>query len=93
MLAMMRLAIFAAIGLGLLYVLVSLYSRSVRKEKLEERADALIDQGDLPLEGREAYIEDGLEEYRRSFRRKMIAAVVIAPVLVIAAVIYITNFL
>ena len=46
MIAFARLMIFAFIGLSVLYLIVSAYSRSVRREKLEKHWDAEPHEGE-----------------------------------------------
>ena len=87
MAALAKLVVIGFIVLTIIYVCLSLYSRSVRKGKLEEWWEEEGRPGD-----REAYIEAGLKDYEGSLRRKLIWGVYIVPVVVISAVIYFTNF-
>lgn len=87
MIGFLRLAIFGFIGLTIIYVLVSIYSRSVRREKLEKAWDA--DQG--PGE-RDAFIAAGMEEYRTGLRRRLIWLVYIIPTAVVLGLLYVLNF-
>ncbi|MHC0053498.1 hypothetical protein [Actibacterium sp. D379-3] len=93
MLGLIRLGVFGLIGLMILYLLVSVYSRSVRREKLENRADELIAGGDLDAAGRDAYIEDGMRAYETSLRRKLIAGVIVVPVVGVVILVYVMNFM
>ncbi|WP_319824893.1 hypothetical protein [Thalassovita sp.] len=87
MLALARLIVIGFVVLTIIYVAVSIWSRSVRKRKLARRWDEEVKKGD-----REDYIEDGLEDYDDSFRRKLILLVYIVPVVVIVTIIYLVNF-
>ncbi|MEQ8294069.1 MAG: hypothetical protein RIA08_17850 [Roseovarius sp.] len=87
MAALAKLVVFGFIALTVIYLCLSIYSRSVRKGKLAEWWEEEGRPGD-----REAYIEAGLKEYEGSLRRKLIWGVYIVPVVVISAVIYFTNF-
>ncbi|WP_422027139.1 hypothetical protein [Roseovarius sp.] len=87
MAALAKLVVIGFIVLTVIYVCLSLYSRSVRKGKLAEWWEEEGRPGD-----REAYIDAGLKEYEGSLRRKLIWGVYIVPVVVISAVIYFTNF-
>ncbi len=87
MLALARLIVIGFVVLTIIYVGVSIWSRSVRKRKLERRWDEEVKKGD-----RDDYIEDGLEDYDDSFRRKLILLVYIVPVVVIVTIIYLVNF-
>jgi Ca2+/Na+ antiporter len=89
MMGLVRLALMLFVALTIIYVMVSLYSRSVRKEKLENEWDA-APQSDAPG-ARDAFIQAGLTEYRGSLRRRLILLVYVVPVVVIAVVTYLTN--
>jgi hypothetical protein len=41
---------------------------------------------------RDAYIEEGMAQYQRSLRRRLLWLVFILPVTVVAAIIWFTNF-
>lgn len=84
---LIRLAVFGLIGLTFLYVLISLYSRSVRREKLEKQWDAGEGAGD-----RDAFIDAGLRAYRRSLRRQLIWLVYVLPIVGISVLTYVLNF-
>ncbi len=85
--ALIRLLFFAFIALTIIYVSVSLYSRSMRKEKLGRQWDEDIRDGD-----RAAYIAAGLKEYDTSLRRRLILGVYIVPVAVVGLIIYLVNY-
>ena len=87
MVAFARLAIFGFIALTIIYFCLSIYSRSVRKGKLEEWWEEEGQPGD-----REEYIAAGLREYEGALRRKRIWGVYVVPIMAIAAIIYFTNF-
>lgn len=93
MIAMIRLGVIGMIALSIIYILVSIYSRSVRREKLENRAAEMIAEGTLEETARDAYIEDGMLAYQSSLRRKLILGVFVVPVIAVAALIYVTNFM
>ena len=84
---LIRLLVFGFIGLSVIYLLISFYSRSVRREKLEKRWDAEPPEG----VGREDYVERGMAEYEAGLRPKLILLVYIIPAVFIAAVLYLTN--
>ncbi|MEL6646400.1 MAG: hypothetical protein AAFY35_18370 [Pseudomonadota bacterium] len=87
MAALARLVVIGFVVLTIIYFCLSLYSRSVRKGKLEEWYEEAGRPGD-----REAYIDAGLKEYEGSLRRKLIWGVYVVPVSIIAIIIYFTNF-
>ncbi len=83
-----RLGVFGFLALGVMFILVTIYSRSIRKEKLENEWDNEVKTGD-----RDAYIEEGLREYEGGLRKKLIWLVFIVPIAVVAVLIYVINFL
>lgn len=87
MFAFARLLVIGFLVLSVVYICLSLYSRSVRRDKLEREWDEEIQQGD-----RETYVQAGLRDYDGSLRRKLILGVYIVPMVVISAIIYFTNF-
>jgi hypothetical protein len=74
--------------LTVIYVILSVWSRSVRREHLEEEWDSEIRNGD-----RDAYIEQGLRDYDRGLTRKLILGVYVIPVLFVVGMIYVMNYL
>lgn len=87
MIAFIRLAVFGFIGLSVVYLLVSVYSRSLRREKLEKR----FDRGGIPGD-RATYIRHGMAMYEKSRRRRLILLVYIIPMAVMAVTIYLVNY-
>jgi heme A synthase len=71
-----------------IYLVLSIWSRSVRRERLEEEWDSEIRSGD-----RDAFIEEGIRAYDRSLRRKLILGVYVIPVLFVLGMIYVMNYL
>ena len=90
MIAFIRLAVFGFIGLSIVYLAVSIYSRSVERERLEKDWDADNEcGGDSPA--RDAYIEAGMKSYEKSLRKKLIWLVYVIPMVAVAVLIYLTN--
>jgi len=87
MIALARLMVVGFVVLTIIYVALSLYSRSVRRGKLEREWDEEGQSGD-----RDAFIEKGLQDYDGSLRRKLILGVYVVPVGVVTLIIYLTNF-
>lgn len=83
----LRLALFALVGLTVVYFLTSIYSRSVRREKLEKR---WISEG---LEGdRDAWIEKGMQDYEKGLKKRLLWLIYILPMLAFIATIYFVNW-
>lgn len=91
MIAFLRLALVGLIVMSIFYVVISIYSRSVRREKLEKQWDENAPPG-ADAAARRAYIEDGLREYRSSLRRKLIILVYVVPSLLVLVLLYLVNF-
>lgn len=87
MIAIIRLAVFGYIALTILYFLVSIYSRSVRREKLEKKYDAGGIEGE-----RDDYIEAGMQAYEHGLRRRLLWLIYIIPTVVIALTVYFVNY-
>lgn len=89
MLPMLRLLFVLLIVLSVVYAVLSLYSRQVRRRKLAERWDSK----EVLTVDRDTFIERGLQKYDRSFRRKLILGVYVVPLTLIAVIVYVTNFM
>ncbi|MEP1768096.1 MAG: hypothetical protein ABJJ53_15835 [Sulfitobacter sp.] len=87
MFALARLMFVGFIVLSVIYLCLSLYSRAVRKGKL--RAEWEEDNQGQTLD---VFLEEGLEDYDKSLRRKLILSVYVIPVILVSVVIYLTNF-
>ena len=91
MIGLLRAAVLAFVLLSVVYVIVSIYSRSVRREKLEKDWDSYPDKLGAESSERDAYIKAGLNAYRHSLRRKLIVLVYIIPMAVVLATAYAVN--
>jgi len=85
--ALIRLAVVGFVLMTVFYFLIGVYSRSLRREKLEKRWASEGAKGD-----RDAYVKAGLRDYDASIRPKLIVLVYIVPTLVVAVVFYLVNF-
>ncbi len=83
----LRLLVFGFIAMALAYLLISTYSRSVRRERLEKEWDESGMEGD-----RAAFIADGMKAYENGLRRRLIGLVFVIPTVVIVVLIYFLNF-
>jgi Ca2+/Na+ antiporter len=88
----LRLLAVALVGLTIVYVLVSIYSRSVRREKLEKEWDTDPAREGAPAGEREAFIEDGMEHYRHGLKRRLLWLIYIIPMIVFVVIIYVVNW-
>jgi thiamine pyrophosphokinase len=78
-----RLIVVGFLILTLIFVCVSLYSRSVRRERLEKEWDA------NPTVGAD---EAARSAYFSGFRRRLVLLIYVVPTIVIGAIIYIMNY-
>lgn len=85
--AFLKLIIFGLIGLTIIYVSLSIYSASLRRERLEKDYDA----DPVPGQTREAYVADGMARYRSGLRPKLLFLVYVVPVAVWGAIVYVIN--
>jgi hypothetical protein len=88
---LVRLVIFGAIGMTVVYVLLSIYSRSIRREKLEDRWAEEHPSGGDTVE-RAAYIERGMAEYEGSLRPKLLLLVYVVPTVLVIAIHILTTY-
>ncbi len=88
--ALIRLIIFGFVLMSIAYVAISIYSRSVRREKLEKHW-AEDHPGDDENPERDAYIEQGMKDYHHGLRRRLILLVYILPTIAVAVILYLTN--
>ncbi len=86
MVGLIELIVFGFLALSVVYIAVSIYARSVEREKLEKAFDA----GGVTGE-RDAYINAGLTAYQHSLRHKTLWLVYIVPVAVIILTAYLVN--
>lgn len=83
---MLQLFILAVVGLTAVYGLVSAYSRSVRRERLENEFDAGGIEGT-----REIYVSEGMVLYEKGLRKRLIVLVYVVPVALIIGIAYVVN--
>jgi hypothetical protein len=86
-----RLVVIGFVLLTVIFVCVSLYSRSVRRERLEKEWDANPPEG-ADAAGRSAYVEQGMAEYFSGFRRRLVLLIYVVPTVVVGVIIYVMNY-
>lgn len=85
-----RLVVFGFLAMSVVYLCVSFYSRSVRREKLEnEWAEA--NPGSTDMAARRVFVDQGMTEYDGSLRKRLILLVYVIPTCVVATIIYVIN--
>lgn len=84
-----RLVVFGFLALSVVYLSIALYSRSVRKERLEDAFDEANPDGEE--EAREVFVNEGMDTYNKSIRPKLIGLVYVVPVVAVTAITYFIN--
>lgn len=82
-----RLAFFMLIGLTIAYFLTSIYSRSVRRERLEKQWLAQGLEGD-----HDAYVESGMAAYEKGLKRRLLWLIYIIPMVASSAIFFYVNW-
>lgn len=85
-----RLVVIGGVVLTILYFAISLYSRSVRREKLENSWEERNAEGD-DLGNRDDYIAQGMQKYENGLRKQLILLVYVIPVTAVGLILYFTN--
>ncbi len=85
-----RFGIVGFIILTVIYFLVSIYSRSIRRERLEGEWEEK-EREDTSEVAREAFIEAGMAKYEAGFRKKLILLIYVIPTLLIGTLVYVIN--
>jgi hypothetical protein len=88
----LRLAFFMYVGLTIVYFLVSIYSRSVRREKLEKEWDTDPAREGVPEGERTTFIDDGLKDYDTGLKKHLLWLIYILPTIGFLATIYFVNW-
>jgi hypothetical protein len=89
-LALWRLVLFGLIGLTVIYWLLLVYARSVRRERLEKEYDAGSVDGDVKGH-RDDYIAQGMAAYEHSLKRKLLWLVYVLPISIVTVLVWL-NF-
>ncbi len=87
MIVAIRFLIPLLVVLTVVYVALSIYSRLSRRRKLIAHWEKKGLDGD-----RDAFLQRGMRQYDKSFRKKLLLGVYVIPLGAIALLIYITNF-
>lgn len=78
---------FAFLALSVIYLISRWFAASLRREDLEEEFDEENLEGD-----RDAFVEAGMEKYRKSFRRKALVLIYVIPLVLYVIILYLNNF-
>jgi hypothetical protein len=84
--------VMAFIGLSVVFFMVQIYSRSVRREKLEKAWDTDPAREGAAKAERDAYIRDGMQAYDHGLRKRLIWLVYILPMVAMGLIVYFVNW-
>lgn len=88
----LRLAFFFYVALTIIYFLTSIYSRSVRREKLEKEWDTDPSREGVSQVERTAFIEAGMVSYDKGLKKRLLWLIYILPTVGFLATIYFVNW-
>ena len=84
---LVRLVVFGFLFLSIIYLSLSWYSRSVRREKLENAWDEEQPEG----VSRDEYVANGITDYNEGLRPKLLLLVYVVPTVLVGTIVYLTN--
>ena len=85
--AFLKLIVIGGIGLTIIYLSLSVYSASLRREWLEKTYDA----APVPGQTRAAFVASGMADYRASLRPRLLLLIYVVPVAIGSAIAYVIN--
>jgi hypothetical protein len=88
----LRLAFIMYVALTIIYFVTGIYSRSIRREKLEKEWDTDPAREGALLAERSAFIESGMQAYEKGLKRQLLWLIYILPTIGFAATIYFVNW-
>ncbi len=88
---LIRLVVFGFLALSVIYFAISIYSRSIRREKLEDWW-AEENPGSEDMEARAEYVERGMAEYNAGIRPKLILLVYVIPTIIVIGTLLAVNW-
>lgn len=88
----LRLAFVLYVALTIIYFLTSIYSRSVRREKLEKEWDTDPAREGVPQDERRAFIEAGMVHYDKGLKKRLLWLIYILPTIGFVTTIYFVNW-
>lgn len=86
--ALLRLLIILLLIQTVLYVVLLSRARSRHRRRLEREWHATSGESKM-----DAYIEQGMEDYETSLRRRLLYGIYIVPLAMVTFLVYATNFM
>jgi hypothetical protein len=88
----LRLALVMYVALTIIYFLTSIYSRSVRREKLEKEWDTDPAREGVPQDERQAFIDAGMLAYETGLKKRLLWLIYVVPTIGFMTTIYFVNW-
>ncbi len=88
----LRLAFVMYVALTIIYFLTGIYSRSVRREKLEKAWDTDPAREGAPAAQRSAFIEGGMQAYEKGLKKRLLWLIYVIPTVGFMTTIYFVNW-
>jgi hypothetical protein len=88
----LRLAFFMYLGLTIAYFLTAIYSRSVRREKLEKEWDTDPAREEALASERAEFIEAGMDRYETGLKKRLLWLIYVIPTIAFVMTIYYVNW-
>jgi hypothetical protein len=88
----LRLAFVMYVMLTIIYFLTGIYSRSVRREKLEKSWDTDPAREGVPQDERTAFIEAGMQAYDKGLKKRLLWLIYVVPTIGFMTTIYFVNW-
>jgi len=82
-----RLVVFGFLLLSVIYLSLSWFTRSLRRESLENEWDEDQPEGI----SRDDYVAAGIKDYNDGLRPKLLLLVYVIPTVLVATIVYLTN--
>jgi hypothetical protein len=80
------------VALTIIYFVTGIYSRSVRREKLEKEWDTDPAREGNTADERAAFIADGMVHYDKGLKKRLLWLIYVLPTIGFAATIYFVNW-
>ncbi len=88
----LRLAFLMYVALTVIYFVTGIYSRSVRREKLEKEWDTDPAREGVPVAERTAFIDVGMQAYDKGLKKRLLWLIYVLPTVGFLLTIYFINW-
>jgi len=87
---LLRLLLLGFVGLSVVYIAVSIFVRSLRREALEKEWDR--DHSEEEDENaRESFVDQGMADFNKGLRPRLLLLIYVIPAVFIVGVLILTN--